>query len=625
MCGIVGFSGNSNSAKILKDCLGKLEYRGYDSFGIVTYKDGNFFCKKEPHLKCSISDLPWEDSFKILPGNSGIAHCRWATHGVVSEENTHPHVDFTKKIYMVHNGVVENHAKLKELLQKKNIQLSTQSDSKILLYWISSNITEYNNKQQIIKSINQSLSFVEGRYAIAIMFLDYPNTIFATKKGTSIIVAKTNIGSFVSSDIATILPYNPNILILEDEQIAVINDQDISVFYKHGDTIKNNQIVWEKPTYESHTHEKGKYPFFMIKEIEEQPSILGHIYQEFSEYKENYLNYILGIFKEKILHPDIKFLFLGCGSSWHAGLFAKYCFEELSRIKADVEYASEFRYRNPIIESNETIGLIISQSGETADSIAAMEKVFSLGMACISLVNCSFSEIARKSLINIQINAGTELGVAATKSFSAQVLLLYLLSIEMGRVRNNISNSTFQVLIEEVSKISDHVSEILKLKDLIKEFVHQFFTNKNVALYLGRGSSMCMALEGALKLKEVSYVHAHGYPAAEIKHGPIALVEKDMPIIVLVPPHELEQSKILSNINEVKSRGAKIIAICSQKDGKSINNYCDAVIEIPKCTSSPYFSILSNIALQLIAYEVAVLKKINPDRPRNLAKSVTVE
>ncbi|MCK9554598.1 glutamine--fructose-6-phosphate transaminase (isomerizing) [bacterium] len=608
MCGIIGYIGKGNVKDILVEGLKRLEYRGYDSSGIAVINRGRIICVKAVG---NISRLEEKIRGKKIPGNIGIAHTRWATHGSPVLKNAHPHMDSRNRIAVVHNGIIENFQYLRSKLIKKGIKFRSDTDSEILAHLISQNF-----KGNLSEAVRNSLKQVEGTYGIAVICSENPGEIVAAKKGSPLIVAVGKDEMFVTSDLSATLRHTKKIISLEDNEMAIIRPDNYEI-----KDIENVPVLKkiEEVSWNIDMIEKGGYKHFMLKEIHEQPesitnSMRGRIDEALSSSR---LGGLL-VFGNKLKKVE-KIIISACGTSWHAGLIGEYMIEDLARIPVEVEYASEFRYRNPIL-NEKTLIIAVSQSGETADTLAAMREAKMKNSIIMGICNVVGSSIARESDGGIYLHAGPEIGVASTKAFTSQVTVLLLLALHFGRMKD-LSKSKSKEIIDELKTIPSKVETILKEENKIKKLAELYF-NKNNFLYLGRGYNFPTALEGALKLKEISYIHAEGYPAAEMKHGPIALIDKDMPVVVIATSDTV-YDKIISNIQEIKARDGKVIAIVNKGDTK-IKKLADYVISIPK-TMEILSPLLTIIPMQLLAYHIAAKRGCNVDQPRNLAKSVTVE
>ena len=614
MCGIVGYIGSKNAKDILIEGLKKLEYRGYDSSGIFLYNDVPILKK----CKGKISDLE-----KILIGNNlnkakiGLGHTRWATHGAPNKINSHPHSSNSGELFIVHNGIIENYESIKSILIKKGYSFKSETDTEVLINLIEE--IKKSEKVKLRKAVKIALSQVTGAYSICIFDITNPDEIIVAKLGSPIVIGIKGNNFFIGSDPSPFIKYTKRCLYLNDSEMAVLNQKKgITLRSLKTDNILEKNI--ENLKLEIEQVEKGGFKHFMLKEIFEQPKNIFDALRgraltnpkgiKFSSIDENF---------SKFKNSE-RLIFISCGSSWHASLLGEYFFEELARIPVEVEYASEFRYRNPIIKENDII-IPISQSGETADTLAAIKMSKEFKPFLFGICNVVGSSIARETDSGIYIHAGPEIGVASTKAFTCQAIILLMLSLEIGYRLERVKKSRYEFLIEEIVSLKSNVQTILNNSNNIIPIAKKYKNSTNF-LYLGRGLNFPIALEGALKLKEISYIHAEGYPAAEMKHGPIALIDKDMPVVV-VATEKGKYHKILSNVMEIKARGGKVIAILTKGDNE-IKRIADDFIEIPQVDEliSP---ILANIPLQLLSYYIADLKGCEIDQPRNLAKSVTVE
>lgn len=614
MCGIVGYIGNREAFPILIKGLQRLEYRGYDSAGVAMISaEGNLNVYKK---KGKVSDLLEYCKDKNNSGNIGIGHTRWATHGEPNDVNSHPHYSETKDLVIIHNGIIENYASIKEGLIKRGHTFLSQTDTEVLIHLIE-DIRQHENIK-LGYAVMHALRQVIGAYAIVVMDKNDPNTLFAAKKGSPMVIGIGNNEYFIASDASPIVEYTKNVVYIEDEHVAIIRrGEDLKIR-----TIRDKEVTpyIQELEMELEAIEKGGYDHFMLKEIYEQPrsifdSMRGRLNSETGHLKMG------GIEEHETKFINAKrILVVACGTSWHAGLVAEYLFEEYARIPVEVEYASEFRYRNPIIYSDDIV-IAISQSGETADTLAAIELAKAKGATIFGVCNVVGSSIARATHAGSYTHAGPEIGVASTKAFTAQVTVLTLMALHVAKAKGTMPESRYRQLLYEMESIPNKVEEVLKLNDLVKGIAAEYKDASN-ALYLGRGYSFPVALEGALKLKEISYIHAEGYPAAEMKHGPIALIDEAMPVFVIAtkgPNYE----KVVSNIQEVKARKGRIIAIVTAGD-HDVKQMAEHVIEIPE-TDESLVPLVSVIPWQLLSYHIAVMRGCNVDQPRNLAKSVTVE
>ena len=610
MCGIVGYIGEKNCVPILINGLKRLEYRGYDSAGIGIIDNGNSQIIKN---KGKVSLLEEKVSSMHLSANLGIGHTRWATHGVPNEINAHPHSNEDETLFLIHNGIVENYQTIKRGLQKLGYHFKSDTDSEVLVQLIDSFLVK---DYSLCKSVQLALNEVEGTYGIAVIYRGEPDKVIVARKGSPLVVGLGEGENFIASDVSAILAYTKQVVYLDDGELAVISKDGIT-----AKTISDKEI--EKEVHEISMSleeiDKGGYPHFMLKEIMEQPESVKNSMRGRLLFDEGTAK--LGGLREVIdrLVNSKRILISACGTSWHAALEGEYMLEQFARIPTEVEYASEFRYRNPVINKDDTV-FVISQSGETADTLAAMREAKNRGALVLGICNVVGSTIARESDAGVYIHAGPEIGVASTKAFTSQLVVLALITLLISR-KKTLSATEGKEIAEELQKLPSKIEKILKLNDDIEKIAEEFKDAHNF-LYLGRGYHFPVALEGALKLKEISYIHAEGYPAAEMKHGPIALIDENMPV-VFIAPKDSTYDKIMSNIEEVRARGGRIIAVASNNDGE-IDNLVDYSIKIPD-TVEMLRPILSSIPLQLLAYHIAVKKGLNVDQPRNLAKSVTVE
>lgn len=610
MCGIIGYIGSRQALPILLNGLKRLEYRGYDSAGV-----GVINKKRVTVIKASgkISNL--EDLLKDYDEDTrlGIGHTRWATHGAPTDINAHPHTNGTSTIAIVHNGIIENYRSLKTMLKEMGYQFASETDSEVIAHLIS---YFYDKENNLFNATRLALHEVEGAYGICVISSLEPDKIICARKGSPLIIGVGDGEHFVASDAPAILEYTNNVIFLEDGDIAEVT-KDKFIIRSLDNQVQSRDI--EKLDLDISTIEKGGFPHFMLKEIFEQPesiqnSIRGRIILSAGNVKLGGLESVI----DDILDAK-RLIITACGTSWHAGLVGEYMLEQYAEIPVEVEYASEFRYRNPVITKNDVV-IAISQSGETADTLAAIREAKKRNALVLGICNVVGSSIARETQAGVYIHAGPELGVASTKAFTSQLAVLALISVLIGR-RKNLPFSYGEKICQELLSLPGKIQQILEQADYIKSISEKFVNAKNF-LYLGRGYNFPVALEGALKLKEISYIHAEGYPAAEMKHGPIALVDENMPV-VFIAIKDSTYDKILSNIEEVKARKGKVIAIVSEDD-KQIKSLVDYTIPVPN-TIEMLSPILTIIPLQLMAYYIAVAKGLNVDQPRNLAKSVTVE
>ena len=631
MCGIVGYIGTREAYPILIKGLKRLEYRGYDSAGcaMLSASENSLNVYK---AKGKVSDLEKTASGKDITGTIGIAHTRWATHGVPSEVNAHPHVSESGNLTLVHNGIIENYATLREQLKQRGFTFKSETDTEVLVQLIE--YTQQKLNCGLGNAVRNALQVAIGAYAIAVIDKRFPNQLVCARKSSPLAVGIVEDHSefFIASDASPIAEYTKHIVYLKDEEIAVIErGKEMKVYNLNGE--EADAEIKEVDLDLSMLDHEG-YPHFMLKEIFDQPNVLkdcmrGRIVE--SPYSsctmgkdcpEMGLQVVLSAVtqhRRELLRAK-RMIIVSCGTSWHAGLIGKQLIEQFCRIPVEVAYASEFRYSNPVIEADDVV-MAISQSGETADTLAAIQMAKENGAMVFGIVNGVGSSIARESNTGIYIHVGPEIGVASTKAFTGQVTVLVMLSLALGMAKGTVSQSEYEQTIKELLLIPEKIEKVLEQNDKIKELSTKFTFAHNF-LYLGRGFNYPVALEGALKLKEISYIHAEGYPAAEMKHGPIALVDEEMPVVFIATHHQLYQ-KIISNMQEVISRGGHIIAVVTEGD-EQVKNMVDEVIEIPE-TLGCLAPLLSVIPLQLLSYHVAVAKGLNVDQPRNLAKSVTVE
>ena len=613
MCGIVAYIGPQNAYEIVIKGLQRLEYRGYDSSGVAIHNSKNVNVFKQ---KGKVQDLIDFAEDKDTKGKLAIGHTRWATHGLPNNVNAHPHQSGDKKISLVHNGIIENYSILREELELRGHLFESETDTEVLVHLIEE--IHKNSKNDLFDAVRIALNEVIGAYAIVIINSENPDELIAARKSSPLVVGIGDGEYFCASDATPIIEYTKNVVYLEDGEIAQIS-------LKNGlklKTIANQEKTPYIQELEMHLEalEKGGYDHFMLKEIYEQPqsikdSMRGRISISKSKVA---LGGILD-YEEKLINAK-RLIFVACGTSWHAGLVGEYLLEEIARIPVEVEYASEFRYRNPIIDDDDFV-IAISQSGETADTLAAIKLAKERGATLMGICNVVGSSISRETDCGSYTHAGPEIGVASTKAFTAQVTILTLMAMMIGRKKETITNDRFNRLLVEIKAIPDKLKTVLKENDLIERIAKIYYQSTN-ALYLGRGINFPLALEGALKLKEISYIHAEGYPAAEMKHGPIALIDEEMPVFVIATK-DSSYEKIVSNIQEVKARKGKIIAIVTQGDTE-VKKIADHYIEIPKCDEL-LVPLLATVPLQLLSYHIALLRECNVDQPRNLAKSVTVE
>ena len=616
MCGIAGYLGFRKAYPIVINGLQRLEYRGYDSAGVVLL-DGNEMSLYK--TKGKVSDLKKITRQKNVEGNLALGHTRWATHGVPSHENSHPHLSNSGKLVIVHNGIIENYDTIKKELITRGYTFKSDTDTEVLINLIEE--VKIKNSCKLGKAVQMALTNVVGAYAIAVFDIEKPDEIIVAKLGSPIAIGigENNSEFFVASDASPFIEYTRNAIYLEDEELAIIKlGRDIRIRKIQDNSTVEPDIQQLKLNLEQ--IEKGGYDHFMLKEIHEQPNAILDAYRGRLLVSKSMIK--MGSVDDniaKFLNAN-RMVIVACGTSWHAGLVAEYLFEDLARIPVEVEYASEFRYRNPIINKDDIV-IAISQSGETADTLAAVKLAKSKGAFVFGVCNVVGSSIARETDTGAYTHAGPEIGVASTKAFTTQITVLALMALKLGNLKGELSNSMYHHYIQELSLIPAKVEEVLKMDKEIEKIAAIYKDAPN-CLYLGRGFIFPVALEGALKLKEISYIHAEGYPAAEMKHGPIALIDEHMPVIVIATKKG-HYDKVVSNIQEIKARNGKIIAIVTKGD-TIVKEMADHVIEIPE-TEEAFTPLLSTIPLQLLSYYIAVMRGCNVDQPRNLAKSVTVE
>lgn len=615
MCGIVAYLGEKDAYPILIKGLHRLEYRGYDSAGVALLtKNEDIRLYK---CKGKVSELEAFTAGKNISGHLGVGHTRWATHGIPDDKNAHPHFSESGNLVIIHNGIIENYASLKKELQNRGHVFKSDTDTEVLIYLIEN--IQKNENAGLVEAVMIALNQVVGAYAIVILSKDNPDMMIGAKKGSPLVVG---VGKdheyFIASDATPIIEYTRNVVYLNDEEIVILEKgKEMKI-----KTIKNQDKTpyVQELEMQLETIEKSGFDHFMLKEIYEQPrSIKDNMRGRLNiDLREVTLGGIID-YQAKILNAN-RIIIVACGTSWHAGLVGEYLIEDLARIPVEVEYASEFRYRNPIITEKDLV-IAISQSGETADTLAAIELAKSKGATIFGICNVVGSSIARATHAGSYTHAGPEIGVASTKAFTAQVTVLTLMALVFAHRKGTISESKYHQLLLGLDQIPMKVEELLKMDEQIKH-ISSIYKEANNFLYLGRSYNFPIALEGALKLKEISYIHAEGYPAAEMKHGPIALIDENMPVVVIAP-NKGAYEKILSNVQEVKARGGKIIAIVTQGD-RDVAELADHIIEIPE-TEEELTPLITVIPLQLLAYHIAIMRGCNVDQPRNLAKSVTVE
>lgn len=614
MCGIVGYIGTNREAyPILIKGLQRLEYRGYDSAGVALLNKKGLNIYK---AKGKVADLQDYCQDKDTSGTVGIAHTRWATHGEPSATNAHPHYSESKNLAIIHNGIIENYAEIKRNLEGKGIEFRSDTDTEVLVQLVE--YIQERKRLDLLTAVQVALHQVIGAYAIALLDKNNPDTIIAARKQSPLVVGIGDGEFFLGSDASPIIEYTDKMVYLEDGNIAVM---------KIGEELKVVNILNEELSPAIHTVdlnlgqiEKGGYPHFMLKEIFEQPECLTNCMRGRINVEHNHVTLSALIDHRSKLIDAKRIIIVACGTSWHAALIGKQIIENLCRIPVNVEYASEFRYRNPVVRSCDVV-IAISQSGETADTLAAVELAKEKGAFIYGICNAIGSSIPRATDTGTYIHVGPEIGVASTKAFTGQVTVLTMFALTLAEAKGTVANKDYVKIVEQLATIPDKIREVLKTNDTVRDLARTFTYAHNF-IYLGRGFSYPVALEGALKLKEISYIHAEGYPAAEMKHGPIALIDSDMPVVVIAT-HNAMYEKVLSNMQEIKARQGRVIALVSKGD-TMVSRLADAVIELPE-TMECLEPLVATVPLQLLAYHIAVCKGKNVDQPRNLAKSVTVE
>jgi glucosamine--fructose-6-phosphate aminotransferase (isomerizing) len=611
MCGIVAYIGHREAYPVILKGLKRLEYRGYDSSGVALLNKGLKVYKK----KGKVAELEETLIGKDVHSSSGIGHTRWATHGEPSDRNAHPHMSKNGKLAMIHNGIIENYSQLKHELQNKGYSFNSDTDTEVLLKFIED--IQLNNHVGLEEAVRIALKRVVGAYVIVLLDQDNPDTLIAARKGSPLVIGIGKGEHFLASDASPIIEYTKEVVYVNDYELAIIKPDELVL--KNLGNEKITPFI-QKLDLELAKIEKGGFDHFMLKEIFEQPETIFDCLRGRMDAKEGYIR-MAGVDKNiDQLKNANRFIIIACGTSWHAALIAEYVMEELCRIPVEVEYASEFRYRNPIINKGDVI-FAVSQSGETADTLVAIERAKEQGAFIFGIVNVVGSSIARVSHAGAYTHAGPEIGVASTKAFTAQLAVLNMIALKIAKEKGTIDQKRFMHLLNEMEEIPDKVKTVLETNDAIRKLALKY-KNANNALYLGRGYNFPVALEGALKLKEISYIHAEGYPAAEMKHGPIALVDDQLPVVIVATKDSYHE-KIVSNIQEIKARKGKVIAVITAGD-HVITGMADDTIEVPEADEL-VAPLLSTIPLQLLAYHVGVAKGSDVDKPRNLAKSVTVE
>jgi glucosamine--fructose-6-phosphate aminotransferase (isomerizing) len=616
MCGIVGYIGHREAYPIVIKGLKRLEYRGYDSAGIMLYDGTNLKVSK---TKGKVSDLEELSSTEITTsGTIGIGHTRWATHGIPNDVNSHPHESNSGNLCIIHNGIIENYGPLKKELQQRGYTFKSDTDTEVLVNLIEDVQKKY--KYKLGKAVQVALNQVVGAYAICVFDKNKPNEIIVARLGSPLAIGVGEKEYFIASDASPFIEYTSNAIYLEEEEMAIVRlHKPLKIRKIKDDSLVAPYIQELQMNLEQ--IEKGGYDHFMLKEIYEQPNVIKDTFRGRLHANEGMIH-MAGVEDnlDKFMNAK-RILIIACGTSWHAGLVAEYVIEEFARIPVEVEYASEFRYRNPIINSTDIV-IAISQSGETADTLAAIKLAKENGAFVFGVCNVVGSSISRETHAGAYTHAGPEIGVASTKAFTTQITVLTMLALRLAKAKGTISNSDLHLYLQELEAIPEKVSEVLNSTATIAKEIAAIYKDAPNCLYLGRGYNFPVALEGALKLKEISYIHAEGYPAAEMKHGPIALIDEKMPIVVIAPKQG-HYDKVVSNIQEIKARSGKIIAIVTKGDTQ-VKALADHIIEIPE-TSDALSPLITTIPLQLLSYYIAVDRGCNVDQPRNLAKSVTVE
>ena len=608
MCGIVGYIGTCQAAPVLLDGLSKLEYRGYDSAGIAVY-DGNKIQMQKAMGRLKVLEEMTQNG-ATLPGTVGIGHTRWATHGAPSDLNAHPHFNKDHSIVVVHNGIIENYLKLKKKLMSKGYEFLSETDTEVIAHML-----DYYYNGDPLATITKVMHRMEGSYALGILFRDYPDEVYAVRKDSPLIVGTSKSGNLIASDVPAVLKYTRDVYFLENEEIVKLTRDGLHFYNIDEEELEKEatHIDWDM-----NAAEKGGYEHFMLKEMHEQPKAVKDTLTPRIKNGDVVIEE-LGMTDEEI-RAIRKIFIVACGSAYHTGVTSKYIFEKLARIPVEVDLASEFRYRDPVIDGQDVV-IAISQSGETADTLAAVELAKSRGAFIYGICNAIGSSIPRATHTGSYIHVGPEIGVASTKAFTGQVTVLAMLALTLAKTKGTIDEQHYLSIVQELNHIPEKMKEVLELNDTLAE-LSKTFTYAHNFIYLGRGYSYPVALEGALKLKEISYIHAEGYPAAEMKHGPIALIDAEMPVVVIATQNGLYE-KVVSNIQEIKARKGKVIAFVTKGD-TVISKIADCSIELPE-TIECLDPLITTVPLQLLAYHIAVCKGMDVDQPRNLAKSVTVE
>lgn len=613
MCGIVGYIGPKNTLPILLEGLSRMEYRGYDSAGVALISNGTLLIRKRAGKVADLAKKIQNDG-QLPECHVGMGHTRWATHGEPNDVNAHPHTDCKNEIAVIHNGIIENYIAIKTKLQREGHHFSSETDTEAVAHLIEE---FYKQTHDLFEAVQLALQEVTGTYGLVVLSTHEPDKIIAARMGSPLILGVGDGENIVAADASAIIQHTRQVVYLEDGEVAEITREGFRTSTIHGGKVKDKRV--HEITFELSQIERGGYDHFMMKEINEQPETIrnamrGRLLTEQGNVKLGGLEHV----KDKIFNAK-RIIFVGCGTSWHAGLVGEYMFEHIAKIPTEVEYASEFRYRNPIITKDDVV-FLISQSGETADTLAALREAKTKGATVLGIVNVVGSTIARESQGGVYIHAGPEIGVASTKAFTSQVTVLAQIAVMTARAKG-MTETDAKVLTKELDSLPQKVARVLQDSHLLKELAQEFKDARNF-LYLGRGANFPVALEGALKLKEISYIHAEGYPAAEMKHGPIALIDENMPVVCIVPKDAIYE-KVISNVQEVRARRGRIIAIANEDDTE-IAKMAEFVVRVPR-TYGFFGPIINIIPLQLLSYYIAVARGANIDQPRNLAKSVTVE
>ena len=611
MCGIVAYIGHQDAFPLIIKGLKRLEYRGYDSTGVSVHDQGLKIFKKAG----KVADLEKSIDGQTISGTIGIGHTRWATHGEPNDKNAHPHFSADKSLSIIHNGIIENYDTIKEQLLSKGYTFQSDTDTEVLITFIED--IKKQNGGNLVQAVRSALHAVEGAYAIVILNENNPDQLIAARKGSPMVLGIGNNEFFIASDATPIIEYTNEVVYLKDREIAIINRDNFKI--TNIDDVEQTPYI-QKVEMKLEELEKGGYEHFMLKEIFEQPNSIADSMRGRLDAVNGNLT-LGGIYEySNALINAKRIIVLACGTSWHSGLVAEYLFEEYCRIPVEVEYASEFRYRNPVIHEGDIV-IAISQSGETADTLAAIELAKSKGAIILGIVNVVGSSISRVTHEGAYLHTGPEIGVASTKAFTGQLSVLIMIALRVAHMKGTITQTRYKELLVELSNIPSKIKEVLDNNTVVEEIAARFKDATNF-IYLGRGYNFPVALEGALKLKEISYIHAEGYPAAEMKHGPIALIDEEMPV-VFIATRDSSYDKVVSNIQEVKARKGIVIAVVTKGDAL-IPALADYVIEVPPCEEA-LMPLVSVIPLQLLSYHIAVMRGCNVDQPRNLAKSVTVE